>query len=630
MEKYQITKYYLPFGLGLISIVIIFLFIFQEKFKNSNIVKIGDNYESCIGCHKNVTGFSVAHNPEAIGCASCHLGNPFTSDTLAAHENMVLIPGNLSDVQKTCGRSNCHPEISANLKNSLMATARGIVSVDRYVFGESYSPNGNGSFSELGHSPADEHMRNLCASCHLSNKKAVLEPISELSRGGGCLACHLHYSNEAEEQLTHYKTKKILPEIHPSLTIKATNDHCFGCHSRSGRISTNYEGWHEALLDSIPDTSTPLSDQQSQYRQLEDGRIFSKQMADVHFEKGLDCIDCHSWREAMGDGNVYYHQEDQVEISCEDCHFTGIPKTVKKHQIDNTDLKILNQRHWYESDPRFIETVKSGQALLNVQLDVNKIPFLKSKNSGKIYPLKSPLPICTSEIKGHNRLTCNSCHSAWAPQCLGCHTKYDPEAEVSDHLEKTKKIGGWVELSSDFYAEPPTLGIRLKNGKVVVDTFIPGMVFTITHKTGEELFRRLYAPTSPHTTAAKPRDCKSCHNDPAAVGFGRGILNYKKIESQKGKWIFTPKFANNPIDKLPQDAWTGFLQNREGMVSTRDGARPFNTSEQQVILQVGACLTCHEPNKTNLRNIYFHFEEALSKLNKECLLSSYESMNRKR
>ncbi|NIW47413.1 MAG: hypothetical protein GWN30_22530 [Gammaproteobacteria bacterium] len=65
------------------------------------------------------------------------------------------------------------------------------------------------------------------------------------------------------------------------LTVQVTDQHCFGCHSRSARISTNYEGWHETLLDTeeMPD--------EERHRLLNDGRVFIRQTADVHQQKGV-------------------------------------------------------------------------------------------------------------------------------------------------------------------------------------------------------------------------------------------------------------------------------------------------------------------------------------------------------
>ena len=31
--------------------------------------------ESCLDCHSGTRGYSSFHNPEHIGCTSCHLGN---------------------------------------------------------------------------------------------------------------------------------------------------------------------------------------------------------------------------------------------------------------------------------------------------------------------------------------------------------------------------------------------------------------------------------------------------------------------------------------------------------------------------------------------------------------------------
>ena len=49
-----------------------------------------------------------------------------------------------------------------------MATGAGLVGVNRFVFGEAESPGGGGSLRALGTSPADLHLKDLCAGCHLA------------------------------------------------------------------------------------------------------------------------------------------------------------------------------------------------------------------------------------------------------------------------------------------------------------------------------------------------------------------------------------------------------------------------------------------------------------------------------
>ena len=75
----------------------------------SQLIKDGNINEGCLACHTNIQGFSEAHNPSAIGCASCHLGDRFTLDKDLAHKRMIKIPGNLSNAARTCGTSACHP-----------------------------------------------------------------------------------------------------------------------------------------------------------------------------------------------------------------------------------------------------------------------------------------------------------------------------------------------------------------------------------------------------------------------------------------------------------------------------------------------------------------------------------------
>jgi hypothetical protein len=100
------------------------------------------------------------------------------------------------------------------------------------------------------------------------------------------------------------------------------------------------------------------------------------------------------------------------------------------------------------------------------------------------------------------------------------------------------------------------------------------------------------------------------------MGFGRGELKY----SNAGNWTFEPRFALNENDHLPEDAWTGFLQEAKAPFATRDWLRPFTVAEQKRILQVGACLNCHEENSTVMENALDDWEKALAGRSKKCSL----------
>lgn len=586
--------------------------------------------ESCVACHGPMAGFAPAHS--AIGCSPCHLGRPQEAEAEKAHRDMVSVPGNLADVHATCGTANCHADIAHRVENSLMASMAGVITVNRWAFGESDTLSAWAHVQGLNEvSPADTHLRQLCASCHLGNKKESAGPVGESSRGGGCIACHLSYSPEAlaaHEQF-YQAGKKGKMAVHPAINLKVSNDHCFGCHSRSGRISTNYEGWHETKL-----TAEEVAGKAG-YRTLADGRVFEFIRPDVHHAKGLECIDCHNAKELMGDGRRYYHEEQAVTTFCGDCHFSQLPPLAPVDSLDVESKKILSLRQLPFFDAKFIVGRYSGEPLLNVLWKEGEGSYMLSKNSGKKHPLSAPAEVCTRG-KAHDALTCSACHTGWAPQCVGCHTAYEPELNGFDLLDHKRVNGKWEEYLGEFFAEPPTLGIVEEmdaDSQTVerVKAFIPGMIMSIDKSRfpGEpgaapEIFHRLFAPVAPHTTTTGGRSCRSCHNNPLALGYGRGTLLYE-AEGRRGKWRFEPDYVATAEDGLPQDAWIPFLQSTNPQstnqpTTTRPGARPFRVAEQQRILTAGACLTCHSEDSKVMMDGLDDFQEVKKKASSECVL----------
>jgi hypothetical protein len=319
-----LSLYYFFYGIDWVN-----LYTTSDQAKNIAVLK-----ESCVRCHGEVKGFSRFHDPKLIGCSACHLGQTMEMEKKAAHAGMIKIPGNSADAKLTCGQTGCHPGIPERVDTSLMSTMSGVVSVNKFAFEEIDSPSGKFHINNIGQTPAESHLRNLCASCHLGNPKTEFGPVTELSRGGGCNACHLNYGKKALLELNSYDSLKIvsadsaLLKGHPSLSLDIRNEHCFGCHSRSGRISTSYEGWHETSL------SKGEIEQGPKFRELDDGRIFRKIKADLHFEAGLVCIDCHISYEVMGDGNFYEHKEDQLLVECEDCHSENYNISIRLNEFD--------------------------------------------------------------------------------------------------------------------------------------------------------------------------------------------------------------------------------------------------------------------------------------------------------
>jgi ActR/RegA family two-component response regulator len=603
-----------------------------------------DRPEGCLVCHRGVTGLGNAHRPDAIGCASCHGGDLFTLDKERAHGGMETIAGNLASAGRRCGQSACHPSIVARVERSVMTTMSGIVAVNRAVFDEA-AGGGQAPFTgdqaplphveRLGRTPADTHLRQLCASCHVGAEKVSLGPNGEDARGGGCNACHLVYGPEAAVALARYEAGKAAgraeaPTVHPAVSLDIDDGQCFGCHSRSGRISTSYEGWHE-VHEPPAAASDPSRPSPSRFRVLEDERVFERVMPDVHQQRGLDCIDCHTSNEAMGDGVAHARKSQQLRVACLDCHVapgTALP-TVAASRVDPESRRILAVRGWPGPPAAAHGVARSGETLVNVVRGGDGSLALVRKRTGERRELKPAAPVCV-EGGGHARLSCGSCHTAWAPRCPTCHTSFDPAREAYDWLDDDEVRGAWIEESGPFAAAPPTLGVRAGRGAVgTVDTFSPGMILTIERpasgsRPAETLFRRLYARVEPHTTRREARSCESCHNDPVAIGYGRGALRYD-VTPAGGRWHFTPSDtpARPGSDGLPGDGWIPFLGERAEMVSTRDDVRPLSVDEQKRILRVGACLTCHPGDSPVMRGSVRGFEALLARRGPRCVVPAW-------
>ena len=232
--------------------------------------------------------------------------------------------------------------------------------------------------------------------------------------------------------------------------------------------------------------------------------------------------------------------------------------TLPASRLDGESLRILTLRKPPTAGRAFLAARATGKPLVNAFLDAEGRPSMYLKLTGAVMEMKRPAAVCL-QGGGHARLSCVSCHTKWTPRCSSCHTAFDPRGTGYDQLANVETAGEWVETARDFRANPPTLGIRTVAGPDgatadVVDTFVPGMILSIEGAAPATIFHRLYARAFSHTIAQKGRSCESCHNDPEALGYGRGVLTFAR-EGDHGRWTFTPAMAPSVYDGLPADAW---------------------------------------------------------------------------
>ena len=507
----------------------------------------------------------------------CHGGVALATTLPSAHVGLVKIPGNFEDMDQTCGAASCHPGVPARLRTNIMTTMNGVVSVDRWVFGEQPGKTAVTPVEGLGTTPADLHLRNLCASCHLGAVKSAAGPITERSRGGGCLACHLKYDDAARAALGSTAPRF----AHPRLSSRVDDLACFGCHSRSGRVSLNFTGWREG---GDADGGTT--------RTLQDGRVLTRALPDVHAEAGLHCTDCHGSYEVMGDGSRPLHREDQQVVACEDCHALQPPPTKAFDGLDPESQRLARRLGVTEPGRRFVLARRGGVPLVGAAVRDGGV-VIAGRFSGREHLAKAPVTEC-GRAGVHARVGCPACHEAWAPQCASCHTRFDPTDVMFDLRDQREREGRWLEAPGPATAEPAALGIREgPDGGLRVETFTPGMIWSLAPVDGgPPAFQRLFAPAFAHTIRREARPCAGCHASPVAAGYGHGELVFttigRRVDVSLHSWV------DAGPDGLPGDAWVGFLGRRGHEATTRDDTRPFTPEEQRRLWTVGACLQCHD------------------------------------
>ncbi len=582
--------------------------------------------EGCLSCHREVTGIEPAHGLEAVGCSGCHLGDPSAPDAPGAHAGMVPVPGNLDSAPLTCGRGGCHGEIVARVRGSLMGTARGMIAVDRWAFGEQPTPDGSATAADLGSSPADTHLRQLCVSCHLGRIKERAAPTGELSRGGGCVACHLAYPERRD-----YAPERARRFIHPRLTVQVGDGSCLGCHGRSGRISLSYSGWLES--GGGDDDARPLP---AGSRRLEDGRVVTRAPADVHHDKGMACVDCHTARETMGDGRAHAHEEQATRVRCTTCHRTRPGQSVPGADLDAEAAAVVRARFGASPPARHLVEDRTGEALTNAwELPDGRVE-VRGKLTGRRHLATPPAPAC-SDVEGHASLSCQSCHTPWVTSCASCHTQWDATGERTDQLTSRRASGAWVEFDGPPRMDAPALGVLSRDGTTSIEPVAPGMIMTLNPPgapaprelpaTAGSLvgpgtrFLRAYALAVPHTTSRVGRSCGSCHLDPFALGYGHGELALVR-SAGSWSWRFDPTYAAARQDGLPADAWIPFLSTSAG-VATRAALAPLDREAQARTLAVGACLACHDPRTPSGGALYRRFRESLTRATPRCRVPAW-------
>ncbi len=262
----------------------------KKESDNNTAVNITDKspIHGCIVCHDKKLDSS--HN---FDCTECHKGNNKTDKESVAHLGLVTEPAHPDNMMGSCGK--CHKKIVQDTLHSLHFTVKNEVNLIRKAFGATESLN---SLVEIPVTKVpdtilaltDDLLRRRCLRCHVYYTG---DRYPGIVRGSGCASCHLSFY---EGKLTSHKF------------LKTPGDkQCLQCHY-GNHVGADYYGRFEH--DMNDEYRTPYTTTNDYFRPF--GLEFHQLQEDVHQQKGLVCVDCHSGSELMG--------KDSSTPSCASCH----------------------------------------------------------------------------------------------------------------------------------------------------------------------------------------------------------------------------------------------------------------------------------------------------------------------
>lgn len=454
-------------------------------------------------------------------------------------------PGDLRVVSQTCGR--CHTAETAAVKRSAHSHAAGELAVARYRAGLQSTPNARvGAVAAIDPNAAqgapcgaqairlfdplpvvvgsedaltwpsvatalDQVLAKECIGCHIQDFGPNDGP--GRYRSSGCSACHSGYAEDGLARGGDPWVPRDAPPhpIQHGLTPAAPSSTCLSCHAAAGaRIGLNYQGLREASAGAVGPRAVlvdrPLyGEPAGSFVSDEDGaNDFDETPADVHFEAGMDCVDCHGAAELHGDGHIYADAACEVRTRCEDCH-----GTVRVAARPTGRLPGL----FVGDDGALMLKTRVGGKTLRVPQVLAAVTPGDARFSAAA---AAAMGVDGRGFSHTDELACTTCHAGWIPSCYGCHLTVDL-ARAAPYLTTGVPQPGVLTSASTTGFQPNDLVlVRDTAGKLALSMPSERVFMTLlAYDPGAEASRPLFSRV-PRTFPAA---------DGAVAGFGQRAID---------------------------------------------------------------------------------------------------------
>lgn len=359
--------------------------------------------EYCLTCHADVPEISPSHPTETFGCVTCHGGERLALDADLAHSTMRggANPSDLSVVEASCGGSNCHSGSEADdrhhiqrVMTSIQSTYAGAIANIRFTFGAQTSLTPLFGI----HAATDEETKTGIKSLAAFDLSADTNP-SIQKFGENCLTCHLSATpREGDSYARQAGCSACHSAGNHTYTTAIPYTQCNTCHNRGNydlRTMTFTErGDHPTLR--IDDYYQPIA----QFTQC---------------EYTLDCVDCHTRGEVMGDGDIHADQKDIQYVQCKTCHGMPTEQPLTQTLTDPNDiafaLAFLNPVVDLKLGDTILVTEK-GEPLWNIRLLPDGTYEMTGKATSQHFTFRPVIgSACTQTGEDQSSSYCHECHA---------------------------------------------------------------------------------------------------------------------------------------------------------------------------------------------------------------------------
>lgn len=333
---------------------------------------------TCVDCHK----LESFQKHASLRCGDCHQGVELAANKEEAHKNLK-VSFNSQEVEALCVK--CHErEVSGFRQSPHYHYSRELKSIYQ-GFGLSLKKESLSQFITTGQNIEtkedllEDFLRRRCFTCHIWSKG---EGYAKTKRERGCFSCHKPHQLKRPDEET-----------------------CLSCHYGK------YIGWD--YLGLVPhnwatDYRSPFVD--GKFPERPYGIEAYKLRPDVHKEKGLTCIDCHSKKEVMfgkegkscmscHDGlkdRLFHSSKVLQKVRCEVCHANFLVQDKRKICYLEYDLNEEKWGHLMIQESKEIETL-FAEYYAGKKVE----PVMKDKLSDKV---SSGIWICTLEGRKFDEL----------------------------------------------------------------------------------------------------------------------------------------------------------------------------------------------------------------------------------